>query len=109
MFVQGATPGRVDGWSYHEEDEDFTKGAFIPPARILRLNILFQRRYGTRHLGSRPAQATASQRYDEQGTGCPASRTSGSFLPTPSGPRYNRALVPAALESICYFRAIYGI
>jgi phosphatidylinositol glycan class N len=30
MFVQGATPGRVDGWSYHEEDEDFTKGALVP-------------------------------------------------------------------------------
>ena len=30
MFVQGATPGKVDGWSYHEEDEDFTKGALIP-------------------------------------------------------------------------------
>jgi len=29
MFVQGATPGRVDGWTYHEDDEDFTKGAFI--------------------------------------------------------------------------------
>ncbi|KAI0290310.1 PigN-domain-containing protein [Russula brevipes] len=27
MFVQGATPGRVDGWSYHEDDEDFTKDA----------------------------------------------------------------------------------
>ena len=30
MFVQGATPGRVEGWSYHEEDEDFIKGMFIP-------------------------------------------------------------------------------
>ena len=29
MFVQGATPGRVDGWTYHEDDEDFTKGGFI--------------------------------------------------------------------------------
>ena len=29
MFVQGATPGRVDGWTYHEDDEDFTKGVFI--------------------------------------------------------------------------------
>jgi len=30
MFVQGATPGRVEGWSYCEEDEDFTKGTLIP-------------------------------------------------------------------------------
>src|SRR6267154_841059 len=29
MFVQGATPGRVDGWTYHEDDEDFTKGAYF--------------------------------------------------------------------------------
>lgn len=27
MFVQGATPGRVEGWSYHEDQEDFTKDA----------------------------------------------------------------------------------
>ncbi|KAG2135363.1 Phosphatidylinositolglycan class N-domain-containing protein [Suillus bovinus] len=26
MFAQGATPGKVDTWSYDEEDEDFTKG-----------------------------------------------------------------------------------
>jgi hypothetical protein len=29
MFIQGATPGRVEGWTYHEDDEDFTKGTFI--------------------------------------------------------------------------------
>ncbi|KAF8257678.1 alkaline phosphatase-like protein [Lactarius quietus] len=27
MFVQGATPGRVEGWSYHGDHEDFTKDA----------------------------------------------------------------------------------
>ncbi|KAG1817744.1 hypothetical protein EV424DRAFT_1472814 [Suillus variegatus] len=27
MFAQGATPGKVDTWSYDEEDEDFTKDA----------------------------------------------------------------------------------
>ncbi|KAG1751768.1 Phosphatidylinositolglycan class N-domain-containing protein [Suillus lakei] len=26
MFAQGATPGKVEAWSYDEEDEDFTKG-----------------------------------------------------------------------------------
>lgn len=30
MFVQGATPGRVEGWSYHGDHEDFTKGASSP-------------------------------------------------------------------------------
>ena len=40
MFVQGATPGRVDGWSYHEEDEDFTKGVLIP-RRICQCSVLF--------------------------------------------------------------------
>ncbi|KAI0790171.1 PigN-domain-containing protein [Irpex lacteus] len=27
MFGQGATPGKVDMWCYHEEEEDFTKDA----------------------------------------------------------------------------------
>lgn len=27
MFVQGATPGKVEGWSYHGDHEDFTKDA----------------------------------------------------------------------------------
>lgn len=27
MFQQGATPGRVDGWSYSEDEEDFSKDA----------------------------------------------------------------------------------
>uniref|UniRef100_A0A0W0FGJ7 GPI ethanolamine phosphate transferase 1 n=1 Tax=Moniliophthora roreri TaxID=221103 RepID=A0A0W0FGJ7_MONRR len=27
MFQQGATPGKVKGWTYNEEDEDFTKDA----------------------------------------------------------------------------------
>lgn len=27
MFAKGATPGRVKEWSYHEDDEDFTKDA----------------------------------------------------------------------------------
>ena len=26
MFAQGATPGKVDMWCYHEDEEDFTKG-----------------------------------------------------------------------------------
>ena len=27
MFARGAVPGRVEAWSYNEEDEDFTKDA----------------------------------------------------------------------------------
>jgi hypothetical protein len=27
MFSRGATPGRVETWTYDEEDEDFTKGS----------------------------------------------------------------------------------
>lgn len=26
MFGHGATPGKVDMWCYHEDEEDFTKG-----------------------------------------------------------------------------------
>jgi len=40
MFVQGATPGRVEGWSYHEEDEDFTKGMSIPQ-RVYQCSVPF--------------------------------------------------------------------
>src|SRR5260370_12297394 len=29
MFVQGALPGRIDGWTYPEDYEDFTKGTFL--------------------------------------------------------------------------------
>ncbi|KAG1908202.1 uncharacterized protein F5891DRAFT_973675 [Suillus fuscotomentosus] len=29
MFAQGATPGKVDTWSYDEEDEDFTQGTNV--------------------------------------------------------------------------------
>ena len=27
MFADGATPGKVDTWTYDEDDEDFTKGS----------------------------------------------------------------------------------
>jgi hypothetical protein len=62
------------------------------------------RRHGTRHLGSRPTQVPVSQRYDGQGTGCSASRTSGIFLSTSARPRHHRALVPASLEGIVCLR-----
>ncbi len=64
------------------------------------------RRHGTRHLGSRPTQVTVSQRYDGQGTGCSASRTSSSFLSTSARPRHDRALVPASLEGIVCLRHV---
>lgn len=32
MFAQGATPGKVDTWCYHEDDEDFTKGKYRDPS-----------------------------------------------------------------------------
>jgi hypothetical protein len=58
------------------------------------------RRHRTRHLGSRPTQVTVSQRYGGQGTGCSASRTSGSFLSTSARLRHDRAFVPASLQGI---------
>ncbi|KAI0295105.1 PigN-domain-containing protein [Multifurca ochricompacta] len=43
MFVQGATPGRVEGWSYHEDDEDFTKDATALDIWVLdQLKSLFR-------------------------------------------------------------------
>ena len=41
MFVQGATPGKVEGWSYHGDHEDFTKGTSNPlPGLSLRIECL---------------------------------------------------------------------
>ncbi|KAG1866445.1 alkaline-phosphatase-like protein, partial [Suillus tomentosus] len=43
MFAQGATPGKVDIWSYDEEDEDFTKDATALDTWVLdQLRTLFQ-------------------------------------------------------------------
>lgn len=43
MFAQGATPGKVDTWSYDEEDEDFTKDATSLDTWVLdQLRMLFQ-------------------------------------------------------------------
>ncbi|KAG2120771.1 Phosphatidylinositolglycan class N-domain-containing protein [Suillus discolor] len=43
MFAQGATPGKVDTWSYDEEDEDFTKDATALDIWVLdQLWTLFQ-------------------------------------------------------------------
>lgn len=35
MFAQGATPGKVDMWCYHEDEEDFTKGLICTPESML--------------------------------------------------------------------------
>ncbi|KAH9985887.1 Phosphatidylinositolglycan class N-domain-containing protein [Russula compacta] len=43
MFAQGATPGRVDAWSYHEDDEDYTKDATALDIWVLdQLKSLFR-------------------------------------------------------------------
>ncbi|KAG1750445.1 Phosphatidylinositolglycan class N-domain-containing protein [Suillus paluster] len=43
MFAQGATPGKVDAWSYDEEDEDFTKDATALDIWVIdQLRTLFQ-------------------------------------------------------------------
>ncbi|KAH9982964.1 Phosphatidylinositolglycan class N-domain-containing protein [Lactifluus volemus] len=43
MFAQGATPGRVKEWSYHEDDEDFTKDATALDIWVLdQLDLLFR-------------------------------------------------------------------
>ncbi|GJE95619.1 GPI ethanolamine phosphate transferase 1 [Phanerochaete sordida] len=42
MFGQGATPGKVDMWCYHEDEEDFTKDATALDAWVLdHLRALF--------------------------------------------------------------------
>ncbi|PSR79398.1 hypothetical protein PHLCEN_2v7043 [Hermanssonia centrifuga] len=42
MFAQGATPGKVDTWCYHEDDEDFTKDATALDIWVLdQLRTLF--------------------------------------------------------------------
>ena len=49
------------------------------------------RRYGSRHLGSGPAQLTISQCHSESGVECSASRA--SILSSPSWLGHNRALL----------------
>ncbi|KIP05711.1 hypothetical protein PHLGIDRAFT_30805 [Phlebiopsis gigantea 11061_1 CR5-6] len=42
MFAQGATPGKVDMWCYHEDEEDFTKDATALDIWVLdQLRALF--------------------------------------------------------------------
>lgn len=42
MFGQGATPGKVDMWCYHEDEEDFTKDATALDVWVLdHLRALF--------------------------------------------------------------------
>jgi phosphatidylinositol glycan class N len=41
-FAHGATPGRIETWSYNEEDEDFTKGHDYSKLTLLQSSdILF--------------------------------------------------------------------
>jgi hypothetical protein len=56
MFAQGATPGKVDAWSYDEEDEDFTKGMKVQnySTRVIKLNWM-DRCHHSRYLGIGPA------------------------------------------------------
>ena len=36
IFAHGAIPGRIRTWSYDEDDEDFTKGAYRRMLETLR-------------------------------------------------------------------------
>ena len=44
MFSKGAVPGRVKAWSYHEDDEDFTKGSCFTHRTLLHLNSKISKR-----------------------------------------------------------------
>jgi phosphatidylinositol glycan class N len=36
IFAHGAIPGRIHTWSYDEDDEDFTKGAYMRTLELVR-------------------------------------------------------------------------
>jgi hypothetical protein len=56
MFAEGATPGKVDTWSYDEEDEDFTKGMKVQNYSICVIKLgCIDRCHCSRYLGIRPA------------------------------------------------------
>jgi hypothetical protein len=65
--------------------------------------------YGTRHLGSRPAQVTVSQCYNEQSIGCSASRASSCLLPPPSWLGYNWTFLQTSLKGVACFYCLCGI
>jgi hypothetical protein len=68
----------------------------------IEVAISYPRRYGTRHLGSRPTQLTVSQCHNEPIAGCSASRASSSLLPPPSWLGYNRTFLQTPFKgTVC--------
>jgi hypothetical protein len=67
MFAQGATPGKVDTWSYDEEDEDFTKGTKVQNccSHVIKSEQL-DRCHHSRYLGFGPTSDVVSERFIEQ-------------------------------------------
>jgi len=67
MFAQGATPGKVDTWSYDEEDEDFTKGTKVQNycSHVIKSDQL-DRCHLSRYLGFRPTSDVVSERIIER-------------------------------------------
>jgi hypothetical protein len=52
MFGQGATPGKVDMWCYHEDEEDFTKGhSRVDNMDMCLLTKAYNRCHPSRYLG----------------------------------------------------------
>jgi hypothetical protein len=54
MFARGATEGKVKTWSYHEDEEDFTKGkpTEINKNKKLGWNFFPSRCYSIGYMGS---------------------------------------------------------
>jgi len=63
MFAQGATPGKVDSWSYDEENEDFTKGKRESSTIQLVIELNYMNRcYRFRYLGIGPTSDVIPKR-----------------------------------------------
>jgi len=43
MFTRGATPGKVKEWTYHEDEEDFTKGQWMSLVARFGVSMTYHR------------------------------------------------------------------
>ena len=106
IFAHGAIPGRIHTWSYDENDEDFTKGAYrckiyrTWPSALLTSQIwLTCRGICSRYLGLGTFGDAFPKRHLESLTGHATTPRKDGFLLTSLRFRCHRPLTPTAFTS----------
>ena len=99
MFGQGATPGKVDMWCYHEDEEDFTKGSCRRENLFLSLQCLKVYRCNvSRYMGPGTLTLTIAQCYDGRTSRQAIKGREDGLLPALTWFGYNRSFLPAAFK-----------